>query len=57
MERTLNLQTVGKIGEEVLVEGWVAARRNMGKIVFIDLRDRSAVLQVVMVPSELDETS
>jgi len=57
MERTLNSQAVNKTGEEVTIKGWVAARRNMGKIVFIDLRDRSGIMQVVMVPSELDEKS
>jgi nondiscriminating aspartyl-tRNA synthetase len=57
MERTLAKQAVNQVGEEILIKGSVAARRNMGKIVFIDLRDRSAVIQVVMVPSELDEAS
>ena len=50
-------ETVNKVGEEVLLYGWVNARRNMSKIVFFDLRDRSGVVQVVCVPSELDETS
>ena len=37
--------------------GWVNARRNMSKIVFFDLRDRSGIAQVVCVPNELDESS
>ena len=57
MERTLNIETTKKVGEEVLIQGSVAARRKMGKIAFFDLRDRSAVVQVVMVPAELDDAS
>ncbi|KKW45292.1 MAG: Aspartyl-tRNA synthetase [Parcubacteria group bacterium GW2011_GWA2_56_7] len=37
--------------------GWVHARRNMGKVAFFDLRDRSGLVQVVVVPDELDEAS
>lgn len=57
MERVLNLETTNKIGQEVLIKGWIKTRRNMGKIVFLDMRDRSGVLQVVLVPAELDEAS
>lgn len=57
MNRILTTETVSKVGEEVLLSGWVNARRNMGKIVFLDLRDREGVVQVVGVPSELDEAS
>lgn len=55
--RTISIETVKKIGEEVLLKGWVNARRNMGKIVFLDFRDREGIVQVVGVPSELDEKS
>lgn len=40
-----------------MLKGWVHARRNMGKIVFLDIRDRGGIVQVVGVPAELDETS
>jgi len=55
--RIKNIDTIGKVGEEVLLSGWVNARRDMGKIMFLDLRDRSAIIQVVGVPSEMDEKS
>lgn len=50
MERILNRETVEKIGEDVMVKGWIRARRDHGKIIFLDLRDRSGLLQVVFVP-------
>lgn len=42
--------TAEKSGEKVSVSGWVHSRRDHGKIVFIDLRDRTGLLQVVFVP-------
>jgi len=47
MERTLTNSTVDKVGQKVKVAGWVHARRDHGKLIFIDLRDRSGLLQVV----------
>ena len=35
------------IGEKVTVMGWVQKRRNLGSLIFIDLRDRSGLLQIV----------
>lgn len=50
MKRILVSETVKKVGEVAVVAGWVHTRRDHGKIVFIDLRDKSGVLQVVLVP-------
>ena len=50
MTRTLISETISKIGGSVTVKGWVNTRRDHGKIVFIDLRDRTGLLQVVLSP-------
>lgn len=52
MERTLISDTLQKIGKEVLLKGWVNTRRDHGKIVFIDLRDRTGLAQIVFVGIE-----
>ena len=54
MERTLIAGTTNKIGETVKISGWVKTRRDHGKIIFIDLRDRSGVLQCVITPGTKD---
>lgn len=48
MERTLALQTIKNIGKEVRLCGWVDTIRSHGKLIFIDLRDRSGLIQVVV---------
>ncbi len=55
--RTYIRDTVGKVGEEVFVYGWVNARRDMGKVIFIDVRDISGILQVVFADATLLETA
>jgi len=57
MRRTISIETINKAGESVKLNGWVHVRRNMGKIAFLDMRDRWGLVQVVCVPSELDEQS
>lgn len=51
MQRTAIQEVVNKVGEEAKVMGWVHTRRDHGKLVFIDIRDRSGLLQVVFIPS------
>ncbi len=51
MPRTLigNLNT--KVGETVTIKGWVSVRRDQGKMVFFDFRDRSGAVQGVVLPN------
>lgn len=46
MVRITAKETLKKIGEEVALKGWVQTVRSHGKIAFLDLRDRSGVIQV-----------
>ena len=46
--------TAQNIGETVTVMGWVQKNRNKGGLIFIDLRDRSGLLQIIFEESEVD---
>lgn len=51
MARIMIQEVAEKAGQEVTVKGWVHTRRDHGKLIFIDVRDRSGLLQVVFIPS------
>lgn len=44
--------TTGNVGQTVTVMGWVQKQRNKGGIVFVDLRDRSGILQIIFEESD-----
>ncbi len=54
MTRTLTKDAVTKIGEQISVSGWVHARRDHGGLIFIDLRDHTGLLQLVINPEAAD---
>ena len=41
---------IGNLNEKVILNGWVAKIRNLGGVIFIDLRDRSGIIQLVVKP-------
>ena len=54
MERTCrNTElSIKDVGRQVTLLGWVAKRRNLGSILFIDLRDRSGIIQIMVKDAE-----
>lgn len=50
MQRTYIKDLKEKVGEEVIIKGWVAVRRDQGKMVFIDMRDMTGIVQCVILP-------
>ncbi|MDP1834215.1 MAG: aspartate--tRNA(Asn) ligase [Candidatus Moranbacteria bacterium] len=54
MERILIDETPKLIGQVVKLQGWVNIRRDHGKLIFIDLRDRSGKIQMVIIPDKED---
>jgi aspartyl-tRNA synthetase len=46
-----------RVGEEVLLQGWVASQRNHGGVMFINLRDRAGVVQIVVHPEDHPEVA
>ena len=49
-KRTLVADTPSQIDSQVVISGWVKTRRDHGKLIFLDLRDRSGVVQIVVNP-------
>lgn len=55
MKRTLASETPKLVGSQALVQGWIRLRRDHGKLIFLDVRDRSGLLQVVVNPKASQE--
>ena len=50
MKRTMISAAKEYIGEEITLQGWVHIRRDHGKLIFLDLRDSSGQVQMVVLP-------
>lgn len=50
MPRTLIKNLKAEVGKEVTIKGWVDVRRDQGKMIFFDFRDRSGKVQGVVLP-------
>lgn len=57
MNRTLISESVKQIGEKVKLNGWVSSYRKMGKVTFLDLRDRTGEVQCVILEKLKDITN
>ena len=47
----------GDVGREVRLQGWVFRRRDLGGLIFLQIRDRSGVVQVVVRPEDVPEVA
>ena len=52
MKRTLSIQTAHCVNEKITVAGWVHSRRDHGGLIFIDLRDHTGLVQLVINPDK-----
>ena len=52
--RTLTEKAIQDIGKKITVKGWVNSRRDHGGLIFIDLRDHSGLLQLVISPDFIE---
>ena len=43
------------IGEQVTLMGWVQKRRNLGSLIFVDLRDRSGLVQLILMKTQSEQ--
>ena len=55
MTRTYIKNTINQVGQTVLLKGWVNIRRDHGKLIFLDLRDKTGLIQIVINPKVAPE--
>jgi len=57
MKRIKIIDSINEVNKRIKICGWVHSRRNLGKIIFINLRDQSGIAQVIIAPNEIDAHS
>lgn len=55
IRRTLVGEAISLLQTRIILEGWINSRRDHGKIVFLDLRDRTGIIQVVTKVADVPE--
>ena len=54
MKRTVAIEVPLRIGEQITISGWVHSRRDHGGLIFIDVRDHTGILQLVINPEHTE---
>ncbi len=54
MKRTVAIEVPLRIGEQITISGWVHSRRDHGGLIFIDVRDHTGILQLVINPEHAE---
>lgn len=54
MQRTVATETISQVGRTISVSGWVNSRRDHGGLIFIDLRDHTGIVQLVINPEQAE---
>lgn len=59
LKRTVNCGEIGiaHIGENLIINGWLQKKRNLGGLIFVDVRDRSGLVQAVFDPEVIEKSA
>ena len=53
-QRSLSSDIANLVGQKASVSGWVQARRDHGGVIFIDVRDHTGLVQLVINPEQIE---